>query len=200
MKTAPRKILILNCKSPGANPSSIWALNRSLKRWQVLKKKTLTAPLGLIQENGGPAPQVSNNSAVRTPLRQLKQRGFCWPFNSSPAVAKRPTSTTSSIEIPSCETHSTQQCPRLTGDLRSLNCLNITFKQASSFISSWLKVRKLNISTPSQRGCVENIQKLWKTNPKRIWEKLLQFSARKTSSRTQWLQSNKNSSNSFSIH
>ena len=40
-------------------------------------------PLVLRQENKRRrAPQVSNNFAVRTPLRQLKQTRFCWPFNN----------------------------------------------------------------------------------------------------------------------
>ena len=48
------------------------------------------------------APQVSNNFAVRKPLRQLKQTRFCWPFNNWRLTATPPVSTTTLANFQNC--------------------------------------------------------------------------------------------------
>ena len=74
-------------------------------------------------------PQVSHNFAVRTLLRQLKQTRFCWPFSNWRRTVIRPISTTTSQESQNCLSPSRQQCPPLTGNQRSLNCLKIYSKR-----------------------------------------------------------------------
>ena len=50
-------------------------------RGHEFKKRFPIVPLGLLQENKRRrARQVSHKFAMRTPLRQLKQTGFCWHF------------------------------------------------------------------------------------------------------------------------
>ena len=50
---------------------------------QEFTKKSLSAPLVYLQESRKrPAPQVSRNSAVKTPLRRLGQTKFRWYFSS----------------------------------------------------------------------------------------------------------------------
>ena len=51
---------------------------------------------------GKRAPQVSHNFAVRTPLRQLKQTRFCWPFSNWRRTVLQPVSTTISQKSGNC--------------------------------------------------------------------------------------------------
>ena len=98
--------------------------------WQQFKKRFLTAPLEFPQENKRRrAPQVSHNFEVRTPLRQLKQTRFCWPFNNWRRTVIQPISTTISQKSRNCLNPSRQQCPPSTGNHRKLNCLKIYSKR-----------------------------------------------------------------------
>ena len=75
------------------------------------------------------APQISHNSAVRTPLRHSRQARFCWPFNNWQRTVIQPISTITSTESRNCRNPSQRQCPRLTGNQKSLNCLKIYSKR-----------------------------------------------------------------------
>ena len=69
-------------------------VGHNLTRRQQLKKKFPTALLLLRQANRrSRAPQVNLNSAVKIPLRQLKQTRFCWPFNNWRRTPIQPIST-----------------------------------------------------------------------------------------------------------
>ena len=86
--------------------------------------------LGLLQENKRRrAPQFSHHLAVRTPLRQLNQTRFCWPFSSWRAIAAPATSTTTLTKFQNWLNPSRQQCPPSPGNQRNLNCLKICSKQ-----------------------------------------------------------------------
>ena len=70
--------------------------------------------------------QVSYNFAVRTPLQQLKQARFFWPFNSWLATAILLIFIVTSVESPN---PSQRQCPTLTGKHRNSKSLNNCFKK-----------------------------------------------------------------------
>ena len=79
-----------------------------------------TTPLELLLENKrSRVPQVSHNFAVRTPLQQLEQTGFCWPFNNWRLTAILPMSITSTNESQNCLNPSRQQRPPLTGNRKN---------------------------------------------------------------------------------
>ena len=81
-----------------------------MTRSQEFKKRLPTAPLRLLQVNKRRrTPQVTNNFAVRTPPRQLKQTRFSWPFNSWQATETPPTSTKTSTGFQNCPNLSKQQ-------------------------------------------------------------------------------------------
>ena len=88
------------------------------------------------------APQVSHNSAMRTPLGKRKQTRFCWPLSSWRASATPPTSRKTLTKIQKCLSPSRQQCPRSTGNQWNLNCLKIYSKgDWKSKISSQKKTK-----------------------------------------------------------
>ena len=98
--------------------------------WQEFKKRFPTAPLELLQGSKRMrAPQVSHNFAVRTPLRQLKQTRFCWPFSNWRRTLILPMSIPLVTESRNCLNPSRQQCPPSMGNQRSLNCLKIYSKR-----------------------------------------------------------------------
>ena len=72
---------------------------------------------------------ISHNFVVRTPLRQLKQTRFCWPFNNWRLTTILPMSITTITESLNCLNPSRQQCPPSTGNRRNLNCLKIYSKR-----------------------------------------------------------------------
>ena len=98
--------------------------------WQQFKKMFPTAPLDFPQENKRMrAPQVSHNFAARTPLRQLKQIRFCWPFSSWRRTVILPMLITTVTKFQNCLSLSRQQCPPSTGNQRNSNCLKIYSKR-----------------------------------------------------------------------
>ena len=97
------------------------------------------APLIHLQESRKrTALPVNHNSAVRILLRRSKEIKMCWPFSSWQTTTILQTLIIISTEFPNCQNRSPQRCQRLTGNLRSLNCLKIFSKRASKFIISWL--------------------------------------------------------------
>ena len=92
-----------------------------------------------------------SNSAVTTPLWQLKQTTFSWPFRNWHPKATVPLSTTTSAQLLSSQTHSPQSYPHLTGNLKKLNCLKIFAKQASRVITSLLTATESTIVTQSRQ-------------------------------------------------
>ena len=71
------------------------------------------------------APLVNRNSAVRIPLKRLKQTKYCWPFSSWQTTTILQTSIAIITEIPNCQSRSRQRSPRSTGNLKSSSCLKI---------------------------------------------------------------------------
>ena len=66
---------------------------------------------------------------MSTPLRQLKQIRFCWPFNDWRRTIIQPISTTTSVKSWSCPNPSPRQCPLSRENQRNSNCLKIYSKQ-----------------------------------------------------------------------
>ena len=93
---------------------------------------------------------MNPNSAVRKPLRRLKQTKLYWPFSSWQTTTSLQISITISTEFPNCQNRSRQRCPRSTGNLRSLKCLKIFCKRASKFTVSWLKMTESTNSSLSR--------------------------------------------------
>ena len=85
------------------------------------------------------APRVSHNSAVRTPLRHLRQTRFCWPLNNGQRTVIQPISTIISAESQNCRNPSWRQCPRLMENQKNLNCLKVYSKRVWKSTTSWLK-------------------------------------------------------------
>ena len=77
----------------------------------------------------------------------------------SGATATSPTSTTTLINFPGCQSHSPQQNLHMTGNLRSLSCLKISSKQTSKFIISRLKTTVSNFAFCHEGVCFADIQK-----------------------------------------
>ena len=77
-----------------------------------------------------------SSKKVRLPLRRLKQTRFCWPFSSWQTTTLLQVPLTMSTKFPNCQNRSRQQCQRLTGSLKSLNCLKNFSKRVSKFINS----------------------------------------------------------------
>ena len=75
------------------------------------------------------APQVSHNSAVRTPLPQLNQTRFCWPFNNWCRFPIQPISITTLAESQNCLNPSQRRCLRVMESQRSSNCLKSCSKR-----------------------------------------------------------------------
>ena len=75
------------------------------------------------------APQVSHNFALITPLRQLKQTRFCWPFSNWRRTVILPTPITAVTKFQNCLNPSRQHCPPSTGNHRNLNSLKIYSKR-----------------------------------------------------------------------
>ena len=88
------------------------------------------------------------NFAVKSPLRQLKQTRFCWPFNNWRRTIFQPISTTST-ESRNCPKPSQRQRPHLTENQRNSNCLKICSKQVWNFTINWQKKTKQTTSTLS---------------------------------------------------
>ena len=144
MRTTPRVILILKQASSATRLHKTLAPKLVLTWWQEFKERIVmavtwwqqfkerfpTAPLEFPQENKRRrVPQVSHNFAVRTPLRQLKQTRFCWPFNNWRQTVIQPISTTTSVDSRICLNSSKRQRPHLIENQRNLNCLKIYSKQ-----------------------------------------------------------------------
>ena len=88
------------------------------------------ATLGHLQANKRKrTPQVSHNSAVRTPLRQLKQTRFCWFLNKWQVTVFLPISSTTLTKYRNCPNPSLTQCLFLMGNQKNSNCLKICCKQ-----------------------------------------------------------------------
>ena len=114
-----------------------------LTRWQQLKKKFPTAPLLLRQANRRRhVPQVNLNSAVRIPLRQLRQTRFCLPSNNWRRTPIQPMSTILLVESRNCLSLSQRQCLRLTENQRNSNCFKIYSKRVWKSTISWRKKTK----------------------------------------------------------
>ena len=153
MKTAPRMVLIVKWES-------LWAILRRLEpkrdvlHGDTLSRKNLFRPpwdffITSAVKKRRRVSQVSHILSVKTRLRRLKQTRYFWPFNSWQLIATQPVSTKTSMETLKCQSHSTQQNPRLAGNLRSLNYSKIFAKQTPRVTTSWLKMTKSNISTLS---------------------------------------------------
>ena len=143
---------------------------------QKFTKKSLTAPLGHHRESSRrTALPINCNSAVKTPLRRLKQTNFCWPFSSWHITTILQFSITTWTKFPECQSHSRQRCPRSTGNLKNSSCLKIFSKRASKSIMSWLKKTE---STSSILSWGKTHYKHFKKSmalPERMWEKSWQF-------------------------
>ena len=74
-------------------------------------------------------PQVNLNSAVRIPLRQLKQTRFCWPFSNWRRTPIQSISITTLTESQNCLNPSQRRCLRLMENQRNSNCLKICSKR-----------------------------------------------------------------------
>ena len=70
-------------------------------------------------------PQVNLNSAVKIPLRQLRQTRFCWPSNNWRVTPIQPTSTIILAESRNCLNLLQRRCLPLTENQRNSNCLKI---------------------------------------------------------------------------
>ena len=64
------------------------------------------------------ALQVNHNSAVKTPLRRLRQTKFSWRFNSWQTTTILQISVTILTEFRNCQSHLRQRCLRSTGTLK----------------------------------------------------------------------------------
>ena len=148
-----RMIFILKWDLPSISPiiQLFQTETRLLAWWQELKKWISIAPFGLLQENErSRAPQDTHNFAVRSPLRQLKQTTFCWPFNSWRTTATPPTSTITLTIFRKSLNPSQRQCPNSMGNQKTLNFLKISCKQVWKFTNSSQKTN----STTSTLSCV----------------------------------------------
>ena len=94
---------------------------------------------------------VNSNSAVTTPLRQLKQTKSCWPFSSWQIRTILQIFIITSTEFPNCQNRSRQRCPCLTGNLKNLSCLKTYSRRVSKFIFSWPKMTESITSILSWR-------------------------------------------------
>ena len=79
---------------------------------------------------------VNRKSAVKTPMRRLKQTKSCWPFSNWQITTILQISLTELTEFPKCSSHSRQRCPPSTGNLKKSRCLKIFFRRVSKFIIS----------------------------------------------------------------
>ena len=95
-------------------------------------------------------PQVSHNSAVRTPSRQVKQTTFCWPFKNLRAIEAPPISIRTSTKFLKSQNHSPQLLPIFTESQRRLNCFKFSSKHSSKMKSCWLKSTKTTCFTLSR--------------------------------------------------
>ena len=96
---------------------------------------------------------------------------FLWPFSSWRITTILQTFIKTTTEIPNCQSHSPQQCPRL----RSLSCLKTFSKRASKFIISWLKMTESTASIISWGEMRYKPLKTIMAQPERIWEKSWHF-------------------------
>ena len=99
-----------------------------LTHWQQLKKRFPTAPLLLRQANRRKrAPRVNLISAVRIPLRQLKQIRLSWPFSNLRRTPIQSISTILLAESQNCLNLLQRRCPGLTENQRNSVCLKRSF-------------------------------------------------------------------------
>ena len=73
--------------------------------------------------------QVSLNFAVGTPLLQLRQTRFCWPFSNWRRTPIQPISKTTLAESQNCLNPSQRRRLRWMGNQRNSNCLKICSKR-----------------------------------------------------------------------
>ena len=75
------------------------------------------------------APQVSHNSAVKTPLRKSGHTRCCWSFSSWRVIATLPTSSTTLFGFQNYRNPSGRQCLLSMGNQKNLNCFRINPKR-----------------------------------------------------------------------
>ena len=135
-------------------------------------KKSHTAPLVHLQgSRRKTALPVNRNSAVKTLQRRSKHTNFCWTFSSWQITTILRTSKKTSTEFPNCQSHKPQRCPRLTGNLRNLNCLKTFSKRASKFTINWPKMTESITSILSWGEMRYKFLKTLMAQPERTWEK-----------------------------
>ena len=118
------KVELSTCRTKLSWLRTSWIENKKCN------KKSTFAQLGFLQENKWRrARQVSHKSAVKIPLRQMRQTSFCWLFNNWRATLVQPIRVTRSTEIQNCPNPSRQQCRPSIGNQKSLKCLKICSKQ-----------------------------------------------------------------------
>ena len=118
------------------NQMTRWPRIRPLHGDRSSRRSDLLLPYYIFKKAEKTGLQVNHNSAVKTPLRRLRQTRFCGPFSSWQTTTILQNSILKITELPNCCSHLRQKCPHLTGNLKSSICLKISSKRASKFIFS----------------------------------------------------------------
>ena len=139
---------------------TIQSRKRLITWWQEFNKMFLTALLEMRQENKiGRALQVNHNFSVRTPLRQLMQTKFSWPFNRWWRTVIQQISTTTSRESRNCPNPSQRQFPGLTAYQKISNSLKTCSKNVWKIRINLRKETKKLPSLAHVLWCTTNLQK-----------------------------------------